>query len=135
MLFLAEKDRRPIAGAILLLHKDTVIYGYAASMLKFRFLRGSDFLIWRSLEWAADAGFSVFDFGADSINQKGLLSFKRKWGGVHIPVYFYFTPDTKNIIKEIDSSQERYGLIKKCISKLPIPIFSIFSKSTVSYFG
>lgn len=135
VLFLAEKDGKAVAGAIHLLHKNTVIYGYAASLMKFRFLRGSDFLIWKSLEWAIDSRFSVFDFGADSISQEGLLAFKKKWGGEHVPVYFYFTPRTKEAIEDIDSGQERYDLIKKCVSKLPVPFFSILSKLTVAYFG
>lgn len=134
-LLLAKKDRLPIAGMLLLLHKDMVIDGYSAYLPQFKSLRANDLLVWRSLEWAAGNGYRLFDFGADSSDQEGLLSFKRKWCGVHKTMYHYFLLDRNVRIDNMDSSQKKYRLIRKGISVLPLPVFSWISGKIVSNFG
>jgi len=134
-IFLAKKDGLPLAGVILLLHNHSVIEGYAASLPKYRHLRANDLLIWKSLEWTIERGYRVFDFGADSSEQKGLLAFKRKWNGIHKPMQHYFLLNKSRGLNTMDSSERKYHFIRKGLSKLPSPLFSWISNRVVSYFG
>jgi serine/alanine adding enzyme len=137
-LFLAEKGGRTLAGILLLLHRETVIDGYAASLPDFYELRPNDLLVWEAIQWAAQAGYHVFDFGADSPKQKGLLAFKKKWGGVHYPMhhYFYFrNRRSHGSMRILDSSEMKYSRIRNVLSRLPTPLFQLISRMVVSRFG
>jgi len=112
-----------------------VIDGYAASLSKYNELRANDLLVWSSIEWAAQNGYSVFDFGADSPRQENLLSFKRKWGGTHIPTYQYSLSGNNRALVEMDSSNKKYFLARSIMSRLPLAVFRLVSDRLVGYFG
>lgn len=133
-LFLAEKDGSPIAGIILLLFHGRIIDGYAASLPNSRNLRPNDLLIWEAIKYGAENDYEVFDFGADSPKQKGLLAFKRKWTGVHKSMNYYsYSPSGDSVVMEKDSSDSRYKCVRKVISKMPMPLFRGFSNIIVPF--
>lgn len=133
-LVLAEKSGKAVAGILLLLHQDTVIDGYAASLPQYRDYRANDLLVWESIKWASENGYQYFDFGADSIHQKNLLAFKKKWNGQHKKViYYYYTKSRK--IPNLDSSSSRYELPRKIMKKLPPAVYRNVSRLLVSKFG
>ncbi len=134
-LFIAEKAGQPLAGLILLLHKGTAIDGYAASRPSSRELRPNDLLVWRAIQWAAREGCQVFDFGADSPRQPSLLAFKKKWRGVQQPMYHYYFYRDKNKIKVMDSSDEKYEVIRTIIRLLPFPLYRLLSQAVVADLG
>jgi hypothetical protein len=135
VLFLAKYKERTIAGIILLLHKDTVIDGYAASLPEFVQIRPNDLLVWHAIEWASAAGFKVFDFGADSPHQEGLLAYKRKWNGEQETLTNYYSMAKDAPVPNWDSSSPKYDIPKKAISRMPLPIFRLFSKVVISRLG
>lgn len=134
-LLIAQKNDVSIGGMIVFLHKNIVIDAYAASNSEYRALRSNDLLVWKALEWSINNGYTVFDFGADSHYQKNLLAFKRKWIGIHKPMCYYFLLNKTQNINMMDSSDKRYLLIRKIVSRLPLPIFRILSDLSVSHFG
>lgn len=134
-LFLAMKNDIPIAGIILLLYKETVLDGYAASLPPYKHLRASDLLVWESLEWATKAGYRLFDFGADSSRQERLLAFKRKWHGTHKTMHHYYLFNGKGKIDSMDSSEGKYLMPRKLLRSLPLPLFSWVSDRIVAHFG
>jgi lipid II:glycine glycyltransferase (peptidoglycan interpeptide bridge formation enzyme) len=121
-LLLAEKDGRTIAGTLLFLHNNTVIYGYAASKQDYLQFRPNDFLIWKALEWSCQHGFKYFDFGADSPLQKSLLAYKRKWGGEHKKLPYYYYLNTIQDIPRIDNSEPKFQLTRQVWRKMPLPL-------------
>lgn len=134
-LFLAKRKKIPIAGILLLLHKDKVIDGYAASLPEHRQMRPNDLLIWNSIEWAAGEGYKTFDFGADSPSQKGLLAYKKKWAGEHVTLSHYYALNKSANADSSDSSDSKYQLARKIVSKMPMPVFKMFSSMVVRRFG
>ena len=134
-LLLAYQGRTPIAGILLLLHKEKVLDGYAASALGFRDARPNDLLVWRAIEWASGEGYSIFDFGADSPSQKSLLAFKRKWAGVHKPMHHYFLLNRTGAIELRDSSEGKYSLARGICRRLPASVFRAVSALTVARLG
>jgi FemAB-related protein (PEP-CTERM system-associated) len=121
-LFLAWKDNVAINGMINLLSKDTFIPAYAAPQNEWRKHYPSEFVIWNTIDWAVKNGFHYYDFGADSPNQKGLLWFKKKWGGVQHRMYYYYYLNRSDTPPSFDSSTKTYSLLRKVWSHLPIPI-------------
>jgi len=134
-LLLADIEGKTIAGIFLLLHKNTVIDGYAASVPVYRTLRPNDLLIWKSIEWACSNGFRVFDFGADSPSQTSLLAFKRKWNGVHKElVHYYYIPDGK-ALPCFDSSKMNYLIARRILANLPDKLYHGISRLVIKRLG
>ncbi len=76
----ARKDGRPIAGMMMLRHKDTLVYKYGCSDSRFNSLGGMHLLFWRSIQDAKNSGLRFLDFGRTDAGQTGLSTFKSRWG-------------------------------------------------------
>lgn len=127
-LLIARLDNRPIAGILLLMHGDCVIDGYAASLADGRSYGANDLLVWHAIMWSHENGYSYFDFGADSPRQKGLLSFKKKWGGLHHQVFDYVWSNIKKAPRDLDSSDPQHQFARKILGRLPMPLFRLSSR-------
>jgi CelD/BcsL family acetyltransferase involved in cellulose biosynthesis len=79
-LLLAYSAGRPIAGAIFLSWKHTVIYKYGASERQSLGLRPNHAILWNAIRWASENGYRTFDFGRSDRRNTGLRSFKSGWG-------------------------------------------------------
>jgi lipid II:glycine glycyltransferase (peptidoglycan interpeptide bridge formation enzyme) len=121
-LFLVWKDTEPVNGLISLLSKDAFIPAYAAPQNAWRKYYINEAMFWHSIEWAASQGFGFYDFGADSPRQTGLLQFKKKWGGVEHPMFYYFFLNGPEALPNFDSSAATYSLARKAWAKLPVPV-------------
>src|SRR5262249_1713888 len=98
------------------------ILGYAAPQSEWRALHPSDCAFWHTIAWAADNGFRYFDMGADSPQQIGLLRFKKKWGGVHYPMFYYYSLNGASALPNFDSSPGTYAQLRRVWSQLPVPM-------------
>lgn len=76
----AFKDGEPIASVVMLSHKETLVYKYAASDTRFNNLGGTSFLLWKAIADAKQAGLTSMDFGRSDADNQGLISFKERWG-------------------------------------------------------
>lgn len=91
-LALVEKDGKVIAGDMFFLFKDKVLLVLNASDHNYRSCKPNDFMIWNILKWGLDAGFKTLDQGPALYEEKGLLHYKRKWGGDTARTYRYCYP-------------------------------------------
>jgi Acetyltransferase (GNAT) domain len=134
-LFLIRKNNELLAGAVVFIHKDSVIYGYSAVRPEAKKYRCYDFLVWKLIEWSIENGYRIFDFGADSPLQEGLLYFKQKWNSVQerIPYYYYMQTDER--IEQMDSSLGKYEIFKKLYGSLPMPIYRMSGSIFTKYLG
>ena len=71
-----------MAGMLTLRHGDTLVYKYGCSNRSFNNLGGMHLLYWQAIQEAKAAGLRRFDFGRTDIDQQGLITFKKRWGGV-----------------------------------------------------
>lgn len=121
-LFLAWKDDEPINGMINLFSKEAFIPAYAAPQQAWLKHYPSEVMIWHTIEWAVEQGFKVYDFGADSPTQTGLLWFKKKWGAVQQPTFTYYYLNGHATPPNFDSSTPTYRLLRKVWAGLPMPL-------------
>jgi len=120
-LLIARVRGEPVHGLISLYSKDTFVPAYAAPQNAFRKLYGNERILWTSIEWAARNGFRVYDFGADSERQEGLLFFKGRWNGVQHRMAYLVLPLLKQP-PDFDSSGPRYERIRAIWRRLPLAV-------------
>lgn len=77
---LAFKNNEPAAAILTLQHKNTLLCKYACSDSKFHASGPMHFLIWRAIQEAKENGLKVFDFGRSDPSNRGLVTFKDRWG-------------------------------------------------------
>lgn len=78
---LAQVDGRIVAGALYLLWGDVLYYKFGASLGEGLSHRPNEAVAWAAMRWGIDRGARWIDWGVSDLDQPGLLSFKRKWGG------------------------------------------------------
>lgn len=83
-----DADGVPLATALFLAHKRTIIYKYGASDASRWHLKPNHLLFWRVLEWGCQEGFGVLDFGRSDAESQGLRQFKSGWGAVEVPLRY-----------------------------------------------
>ena len=89
---IASQGRRPVAAMLTLRHKNTLIYKYGGSDTRFNNLGSMHCLYWESIQRAKDLGLETLDLGRSDLDQKGLITFKTRWGArVSNLTYFRFS--------------------------------------------
>ncbi len=133
-LALTTLDGEDVAGVFLFAFGDRVIYGYAASDERSLTLRPNDFLVWNLLQEVAREGFALFDFGASSPHQEGLLRFKEKWGGQHSKVYTYSYP-ARGDADVVDSNRSEFQMVRAIWRHMPLFLTTVLGKPIVRRLG
>lgn len=132
-LLLASYENRTIAGAFFLKFKDTFYYEYGTSDEKFNKLFPNHILLWEAIKIAHKEKYKFFDFGRSSAENKGLIAFKKKWGGHAKDLYYFYHPDIAGgaLVK---ARGNRYSLIKQVNRRMPLPILKIMGSALYKSF-
>lgn len=126
-LALVEKGGILIAGGVFFAYKDSVLYALGASDHRYLNCKPNDLLIWETMKWAAGEGFKRFDLGPTASTDKGLLDFKKKWGGMETESVRYYFPDIPK------GPQMRKGSL--LFNMMPIRISSVIGHHVLRYLG
>lgn len=78
----------PAAAGLILLHPTTVTIPWASSLRRFNSLNPNMLLYWTLLAFAADHGYTRFDFGR-STPEEGTYRFKEQWGAQPRQLFWY----------------------------------------------
>jgi CelD/BcsL family acetyltransferase involved in cellulose biosynthesis len=87
-VLIVEEGPTPIAAAVFLVDRRTVVYKYSASDANRRNLRPNVLLLWSAIRDACEQGYETFDFGRSELVAQGLREFKMGWGAVELPLSY-----------------------------------------------
>jgi GNAT superfamily N-acetyltransferase len=79
-VLLAWAGTTPVAGAVYLTWKDTVIYKYGASDPQHWALRPNHLVMWEAIRRACAGGYRTLDLGRSDLGNQGLREYKDHWG-------------------------------------------------------
>ena len=92
-ILLASKDGRPLAGIVLLRHRDTLVYKYGASDARFHKLGAMPLLFWNAIREAKSTGIRWLDLGRSASDNAGLIAFKDRLGADRSTLTYLRYPD------------------------------------------
>lgn len=92
----AEYQEKIVASILLLKFKKKVIYEYGAIDKKMTHLHPSHFLLWHAIKTSHQEGYKIFDFGRTSVDNKGLMTFKERWGAEKVTLSYFYLPEVKS---------------------------------------
>ncbi len=94
VILVADRNEKPISGAVILHYKKNAMIKYSASDPSYLDTRCHYFTFWKCIEWACLNGMSVIDFGKTDVPEEGLRKFKDGWGAVERPLNYSFIADS-----------------------------------------
>jgi len=110
----------PIAAIFLLKFKETIIYGWGASLEEYLHLSPNYLLFWETIKNSCETGFRFFDFGRSQLDT-GVYKFKEGWGAEPKKLYYQYYL-LKNKILDTSQSNPKRQNFAKIWRKLPLPI-------------
>jgi FemAB-related protein (PEP-CTERM system-associated) len=109
---LVWKDKTPIGGLLALGFRDTMTVPWASCLRHYATLCSNMLLYWETIRTACSEGFTRFDFGRSS-RGSGTYHFKRQWGAVEHPLYWYTIPIRGHAHTTLDDGHARTGSNEK----------------------
>ena len=88
---IVRKGTMPIGALLALGFRDTLTVPWASCLSEYRTLCSNMLLYWETIRTASVDGFRRFDFGRSS-RGSGTYRFKRQWGAVESPLFWYTIP-------------------------------------------
>jgi serine/alanine adding enzyme len=118
---LVRKCKQPIGGLIALAFKDSLIVPWASSLRQYLSLCPNMLLYWETLRSACIEGFQRFDFGRSSRNS-GTYRFKRQWGALEEPLFWYAIPIGAYPRRRLSSADPKGALLARLWRYLPLHV-------------
>jgi len=110
-VLLAEIDngsgKQLLSGSFFLHFKDTFFYSFNGRCEEGLVSHSNDLIQWEAIHLAVGLGYTQYDMGEVSNNNRSLEHFKTKWGCYAKPIYHYYYPLYEKMKeKEIDISED-----------------------------
>jgi hypothetical protein len=118
---LASKSGRPVAAALTLRYRETLVYKYGCSDHTFSNLGGMQLVLWNAIQEAKSDGLSRFDLGRSDWDNPGLILFKDRWGAKRSEITYLrlSSPKQSKSVCAPAISDWKFRLAKKVSSHLP----------------
>ena len=84
-VMLAKHEGNLVSGSIFFLFNKRIFHWSSVSDDRYNHLNAGSLLLWDTLEWGSDNGFSSFDFGRTTVGT-GVYEFKKEWGGEEVKI-------------------------------------------------
>jgi FemAB-related protein (PEP-CTERM system-associated) len=118
---LVRKGEKAIGGLIALAFRDALIVPWASSLPQYLSLCPNMLLYWETLRRACVEGFRRFDFGRSSRNS-GTYRFKRQWGALEEPLFWYTIPIEASPRQRLSSADPKAVLLTRLWRHLPLQV-------------
>jgi FemAB-related protein (PEP-CTERM system-associated) len=118
-VILVRKGAKAIGGLIALTFKDSLIVPWASSFRQYLPLCPNMLLYWETLRLGCLQGFRRFEFGRSSRNS-GTYRFKRQWGALEEPLFWYTIPINRYKVKQLPITSKRVTLLTNIWRHLPL---------------
>jgi len=100
---IARHGQQAIAGIVTFRHRETIVYKYGASDAAFHDLGGIQLLLWKTILDARAASCRTLDLGRSNREQRGLLTFKDRWGAEKSRLIYWQHPQTQSVSSRLRS--------------------------------
>jgi CelD/BcsL family acetyltransferase involved in cellulose biosynthesis len=87
---IARTGDRPIGAAVVLDHRETLMYKFGASDEQALGRRPNHAVLWSVIQWGICHRRKMFDLGRSDVDNTGLRAFKSSWGAEEIPLFYTF---------------------------------------------
>jgi len=132
----AFKGNRPLAAVITIRHKGTMVYKYGGSDPLFNHLGSMHLLLWAAIEEAKAADLQSFDFGRTDADQKGLITFKKRWGTTQSDLVYSRYAHSQDVAHMFEASGSwKSKVARHLLSRMQPGILSVVGRALYRHVG
>ena len=133
----AFKDNRPVAAVVTIRHKGTMVYKYGGSDPRFNHLGSMHLLLWGAIEEAKAVGLQSFDFGRTDADQKGLITFKKRWGSTQSDLMYSRYALSSDVAHMFESSSGSWKsrVARRVLARMQPSILSVVGRALYRHVG
>lgn len=124
---LAEKE---VAAAFMIGFRETLEVAWASSYRKFLRFKPNMFLYWNILNFAAERGYKLLDFGRSS-RTSGTYEFKLQWGAIPNALHWCYWLNQQGTIPE--GQQAGMQMASRVWRRLPLPFTNILGPALIKH--
>ncbi len=117
-------EGKTIGGGLILIQGQTAFIPWASTLREFNHLSSNMLLYWSLLEYSADHGCKVFDFGRSTFGE-GTYKFKKQWGAYPVPLkWTTFDPGSGQIQQQNTATTSAWSrkMIESVWRRIPLPV-------------
>jgi len=124
---------KPVAGGMSFCFRDSMQPYYVGSLEEAKGLAANNFLWWKLIEHAAQAGFKTFDFGRSKIGS-GNFDFKKKWNPRIESLSYQVRLIRRKELPNFSPVNPRFELATNIWKKLPLGLTRVIGPRVVRWF-
>lgn len=134
-LLLAEHENAAVAALLMFKYKNRVSVEFAGSDDGYKNISPNHFLFWNAINISKEEGYSLFDFGRTSPNNRQLMDFKAHWGteAADISHHYYFGDSPSNL--KYPEDKFAYTVAQTLTGFIPMFFYPVFSKFCYRHMG
>ncbi len=132
--WVADLQGQCVGGVCCLLFNGTMVITYTAVHEDYRRCGVGQYLYWSVICAASQGGVKVIDLGKTASSSKGLLSFKRAWGGVEVDTPVFYYPELKGVSLYNDEKRLSYRAMRGFWRLAPRRVSQIASRFFYRHF-
>lgn len=131
-LFIAYGAGVPMAGALVIGHKQILYNPWASSNRKFSYCSPNMLLYWSIIKYGYQHGYTHFDMGRCS-PESSAYKFKAQWGAQPIPIHWYSLG--KPVKKPVGRQPQKHqmGTAIACWKRLPVTVATLLGPPIRKY--
>lgn len=133
VIMVYTRNNTPVAGAIVIGSGKTISNPWASSLREYRASSPNMLLYWAMLKFAIENGYKIFDFGRSTPGE-GTYAFKKQWGAVEKPLFWYIVTRKGKVISEAaDGQDQKFKLMINIWKHLPVSLTRIIGPPIRKY--
>ena len=129
-IIVVHLERRPVAAAFLLGHKDTLEIPWASTLRNVNHLSINMLLYWEVLKFAIENKYKYFDFGRSS-KESGTYRFKQQWGAKPKQLFWHYWLYENTELPQLNPKNPKYSLLIAVWKKLPVNVTKVIGPRIV----
>ncbi len=122
----------PVAAGFLAGFKDRLEIPWASSLRTYNRFSPNMLLYWRSLEFACEQRYDIFDFGRSTPGE-GTFRFKEQWGATPRQLYWYYWLPDGAEMPQVNPKNPKYRAAIATWQRLPIGLTRRLGPKIVKY--
>jgi hypothetical protein len=130
---ISKHNGKSIASAVFLLLGQKALFKYGASLFEHQNLRPNNLLMWESIKYLKDQGFSELNFGRTELENIGLRRFKLGWGAEEKILNYYRFELGEN--GKIYTSTRSFSRRKLPLNRFPIFLLRMIGSIVYKHFA
>ena len=132
-LMLVYSNGKPLAGGMMFLFRNSVQPYYVGADEEAKAVGANNFLWWQMIKFAAESGFTDFDFGR-SKKDSGNYDFKKKWKPAIESLDYKIRLVRRNTVPNFSPTNSKFKLIGELWKKMPLSMTRILGPHIVRFF-